>query len=102
MVTITSFSINFDYTNNYIEYNYTLSGLPGTYDINTFALLNGIATGILVEVSSTATQTVVVSPVPLDPSGTVTNNWELWFEVTNGAAQVLATSVNRYGTTYEP
>jgi len=102
VVTITSFSINFDYTNNYIEYNYTLSGLPGTYDINTFALLNGIATGILVEVSSTATQTVVVSPVPLDPSGTVTNNWELWFEVTNGAAQVLATSVNRYGTTYEP
>ena len=102
VVNITAFTITYDYTNDYIEYNYTLTGLPTSYDIKCFALLNGIGTGELVEVSSSSTQTIVGSPVPLDTSGTVTNNWEHWFEVTDAGVQVLATSISVYGTTYEP
>jgi hypothetical protein len=101
-VAITSFSITYDYVNNEIDYNYTLTGLPPSYDIKCFAFINGIATGELVEASSTSTQTIVGSPVPLDSSGTVTNEWEHWFEVTDGVVQVLATSISVYGTTYEP
>ena len=102
VVNITAFTITYDYTNDYIEYNYTLTGLPTSYDIKCFALLNGIGTGELIEVSSSSTQTIVGSPVPLDTSGTVTNNWEHWFEVTDAGVQVLATSISVYGTTYEP
>jgi hypothetical protein len=102
IVTITSFSITYDYANDEIDYNYTLTGLPSGYDIRCFAFLNGMATGELIESSSTSTQTVVGSPVPLDSSGSITNEWEHWFEVTDGGAQVLATSISVYGTTYEP
>lgn len=98
---ITAFSITFDYVNNYIEYNYTLTSLPTSYAIVTFAVLNGVATSVLVQVSTSATQTVVVSPVPLDASGTITNEWQLWFEITQFPT-ILATAASVFANTYEP
>jgi hypothetical protein len=97
-VKITSFTTAFDIPNNYIEYNYTLTGAPGTfgtdYNIATFALLNGTSQGALLSVTTTATQAVVVSPVTLTGSG----DWELFFEVTDNASQVLATSRTVFAT----
>jgi hypothetical protein len=97
-VKITSFTTAFDIPNNYIEYNYTLTGAPGTlgtdYNIETFALLNGTSQGALLSVTTTATQAVVVSPVTLTGSG----DWELFFEVTDNASQVLATSRTVFAT----
>jgi hypothetical protein len=97
-VKITAFTTAFDIPNNYIEYNYTLSGAPGTigtdYNIETFALLNGTSQGALLSVTTTATQAVVVSPVTLTGSG----DWELFFEVTDNASQVLATSRTVFAT----
>jgi hypothetical protein len=101
-VTITAFSIVFDFTNNYVEYNYTLTGLPTSYDIKCFAFIDGLATGELIEVSSTSTKTIVGSPIPIDPTGSITNNWELFFEVTDDAFSVLATSISKFESTYQP
>ena len=98
-VKITSFTTAFDIPNNYIEYNYTLSGAPGTfgvdYNIATFALLNGTSVGALLSVTTTATQAVVdAAPTTLTGSG----DWELFFEVTDNASQVLATSRTVFAT----
>lgn len=105
---ITSFTTAFDYDpENYIEYNYTLAGVPGVigtnFNINTFALLNGVSVGILPTVSTpTATQTVVLSPVTLETSGSITDNWEFWFEVTDNNVQVLATSKTLTAQSFQP
>jgi hypothetical protein len=105
---ITAFTTAFDYDpENYIEYNYTLAGVPGVigtdFNINTFALLNGVSVGILPTVSTpTATQTVVLSPVTIETSGSITDNWEFWFEVTDNNVQVLATSATLTDTSFQP
>ncbi len=91
--TIDSFSVGFDYVNDYLEYNFTISNLGSGY-VEARALLNGVDTGFLVNFSSSATQIVNVAPVAITGAGT----WTMWIQIINGAS-VVARSMDIVTTT---
>jgi hypothetical protein len=96
-VTISNFTIDFDYTLDRLQYFYTLTGFnSSTMQVVPYALRDGVDIGLR-PFSSTATFAELAADVPLDSSGLNTYEWVLYFDIINAAGDTVLASSRRVG-----
>jgi hypothetical protein len=98
---VTAFTLTFDFTNQLIQLDYTISNFPSGGSIQAYVMLDGVDQGALLVNATSSTQTTLGPPVTLSNSGVNEYNWAVFFEVLESNGQtVAATSKTLYGVTY--